>query len=143
MICIDSNILIHAFNVSSDLNKKASLFISEKIKSQKISICDISLIEFFQIVTNKNKLEKSLSTDSAQLIIKNIINNQNFNVLYGNETNFKETIDSLDKYKINKYEIYDHLIANTCKYYTIKTFFTVNVKDFKKYPYFETINPLI
>ena len=51
------------------------------------------------------------------------------------------TFESAANHNVRKYEIYDHLIANLCKHNNIKKFITANDKDFKKYDFFEVINP--
>ena len=141
MICIDSNILIYAFNEASEFNKQAKNIIKNKIHFGKIAICDISLVEFFQIITDKKRLEKSLNTDTAQKIIQTITENECFKVLYTNNEIYSNIFETVSKYNIEKYEIYDHIIAYTCKFYNINELITMNVKDFKKYKFLKLTNP--
>lgn len=84
MICIDSNVLIYAFNESSAYHKRAQNFIAQQISSNAISICDISLIEFFQVITDNRRLEKAFTPSEANIVIDNIISNKDFNVLFLN-----------------------------------------------------------
>lgn len=142
-ICIDSNILIYAFNLASEFNEKAKLIISENINKTKISLCDISLVEFFQVITDKNRLQSSLDTDTAQKIINNIINNEIFSVLYTNNEIYNQVFNTMSEHNIKKYEIYDHIIAHTCKYYNISSFLTKNINDFRKYQFLNVIDPFI
>ena len=141
MICIDSNILIYAFNESSEFNRQAKNIIKKKIFLEKIAICDISLVEFFQVITDKKRLETSLNTEAAQIIIKTITENDCFKVLYTNREIYNNIFETTNKFSIEKYEIYDHIIACTCKFYNITELITMNVKDFKKYKFLKLTNP--
>ena len=141
MICIDSIILIYAFNVVSEFNTQAKDLIKKKILNEKIAICDTSLVEFFQVITNKKRLQKSLSTDKAQKIIQTITDNESFEVLYSNAKIYNNVFNSANRYGIEKFEIYDHIIACTCEFYNITELFTMNAKDFKKYSFLQITNP--
>ncbi len=141
MICIDSNILIYAFNIDSKFYEKAKNVLAKEVKDNGIAICDISLIEFFQVITNKNKLEKALTSEEAKKIIQDIIKNRDIKILYTNSEIIHQSFSTVDKYKIEKYIIYDHIIANICKYYSIKNLYSVNIKDFKKYKFLKTVMP--
>ncbi len=141
MICIDSNILIYAFNEASKYNKQAKNIIKKKILIEKIAICDISLVEFFQVITDKKRLDKSLNIATAQTIIKTITENDSFQVLYTNPEIYSTIFETTNKYQIEKYEIYDHIIAFTCKFHNIDELITMNIKDFKKYEFFKLTNP--
>ena len=71
-ICIDSNILIYAFNARSQFNAKAEAVLEKLIRTDGFAITDISLIEFYQIITNDKVVSDAISPDKAYKIIKNI-----------------------------------------------------------------------
>ena len=100
MICIDSNILIYAFNIDSKFYEKAKNVLAKEVKDNGIAICDISLIEFFQVITNKNKLEKALTSEEAKKIIQDIIKNRDIKILYTNSEIIHQSFSTVDKYKI-------------------------------------------
>ena len=80
-ICIDSNILVYAFNSDSNFNNKAELLLEQLLYSQGFVITDISLIEFYQIITNKDKLDKHISPKNANKIISSIISNEKIQII--------------------------------------------------------------
>jgi aminotransferase in exopolysaccharide biosynthesis len=140
-ICIDSNVLIYAFNAQSQFNARAEAILEELILADGFAIADISLIEFYQIITNDKLLSDPISPDKSYEIIKDILLNKKIEVLETNIDILKLTFESAANHNVRKYEIYDHLIANLCKHNNIKQFITGNDKDFKKYDFFDVINP--
>ena len=140
-ICIDSNILIYAFNTQSQFNAKAEAILEELVLADGFAVTDISLIEFYQIITNDKVVSDPISPDKSYNIIKNILLNKKIEVLETNIDILELTFESAASHNVRRYEIYDHLIANLCKHNNIKQFITANDKDFKKYDFFDVINP--
>ena len=118
-ICIDSNILIYAFNAQSQFNAKAEAILEELMRADGFAIADISLIEFYQIITNDKVLSDPISPDKSYEIIKDILLNKKIEVLETNIDILKFTFESAANHNVRKYEIYDHLIANLCKHNNI------------------------
>lgn len=138
---IDSNILIYAFNETSEFQKDSKKLIKSLIKNNELGISIISLIEFFQVITNLKKFVKPLTIIDAQLIINSFMNSESVEILDINNDIINEAFKTMTKFRIQGYDIYDHIIAESCKYFNIKEFYTMNEKDFAKYKYFNTINP--
>ncbi|RZB29770.1 MAG: hypothetical protein SRB1_02050 [Desulfobacteraceae bacterium Eth-SRB1] len=140
-ICIDSNILIYAFNAQSQFNARAEAILEELILTDGFAVTDISLIEFYQIITNDKVVGDPISPDKSYKIIKDVLLNKKIEVLETNIDILEAAFKSAANHSVRKYEIYDHLIANICKHNNIKKFVTANDKDFKKYDFFDVINP--
>jgi len=115
-ICIDSNILIYAFNVQSQFNSKAEAVLEDLIRADGFAITDISLIEFYQIITNDKVVSDPISPDKSYEIIKNILLNKKIEVLETNIDILEVTFESAANHNVRK-------------------------KDFKKYDFFDVINP--
>ena len=142
MICIDSNILIYAFNTENEeFHLRSQKLLKEIMYPGKLAICDTSLIEFFQVLTDKRRLNEPYNVKKAQSAIDFFLNIERCKVLYTNKEIYDEAFKALNKYSIKKYDIYDHIIAFTCRYNNIKELYTVNVKDFKKYDFLNVVNP--
>jgi predicted nucleic acid-binding protein len=140
-ICIDSNILIYAFNTESKYYNQSQNFLEKHIQSGGIAISDISVIEFYQIITNNKILDNPLTEHESNKIIQDLLNDPRIDLLQLDISILKHVFKTAARYEIRKYEIYDHIIANLCKFNNIKKFYTVNTKDFQKYKYLDIINP--
>jgi predicted nucleic acid-binding protein len=139
---IDSNILIYAFNKSSDFYETSKKLIKTLIKNGELGICTISLIEFFQVTTNHKKFSNPLETKDAQIIISSLNESQQIETLDITKEIIDSAFETIVEYGIHGYDIYDHIIAESCKFYNVKELYTFNVKDFKRYKYLKVIKPL-
>jgi len=142
MICIDSNLLIYAFNLSSEFHQSAITVLDETVKSEGIAICDISLIEFFQVITDRKRLDKSLTNQEAKEIIEIVSHNEKIKILHTTNTILEKAFSTVAEYNIERYGIYDHLIACSLEKNHIKKIYTANTEDFLCYSFLEVINPL-
>jgi predicted nucleic acid-binding protein len=140
-VCIDSNILIYSFDNSSKFNKKAIEVVESLLLDQELVLCDLTLIEFFQVITNKNKVDHPMPSENAVKIINKFLNNPSVQILYLNDVIIRESFFSIIDYKVKQYGIYDHLLAMSMKYNNISTFYTLNIADFIDYHFLKIINP--
>ena len=134
-ICIDSNILIYSVNEESEYYKKARKFIENKLINDGIAVTDITLIEFFQVTTNEKVVSNPFSAEEANGIIQDLLNDPRVELLQMEENILKYVFETSRYHKISKYEIYDHIIANICKFYDVDEFYTVNNHDFDSYDF--------
>jgi predicted nucleic acid-binding protein len=141
LTCIDTNILIYAFDKNSIYYEKCISILKTLSNNKELCICDISLIEFFQVITNSKKFAKPISPEDTQKIILGILADDNIKILYSEPKILKLAFENINNYKIIKYEIYDLLIAMNLKLNNLTTFLTLNIEDFKKYEFLEVINP--
>lgn len=142
MIALDSNVLIYSFDKNGIYYEKSVNFLNNLRNSEKkIAVSHLTLIEFFQIITDKNKMENPLDIEAASDIISSIFDNDDFEILPINDKIIQEAFFTVKDYKIVKYGIYDHLLAFICKENNISYFATYNNKDFEKYSFLNIINP--
>lgn len=142
MTCLDSNILIYAFHKGSSLHEKAKNFLYACLADEGFAVSELSLVEFFQVLTDKRKIEKPLSSEACQQIVQSLYAHPKVNVLSLNSEIIQKALMTSANYGVVRYEIYDHILAITCQHYGIKNFATRNIKDFKKYDFLEVITPL-
>jgi len=142
VICIDSNLLIYAFNLSSEFHQDSIKILNDTINSEGIAICDISLIEFFQVITDKKRLDKSLTNQEAKEVIERISHNERIRILSTTNIILEKAFCTVAEYNIERYGIYDHIIAFSLLENQIKTIYTANTEDFLRYSFLQVINPL-
>jgi predicted nucleic acid-binding protein len=54
----------------------------------------------------------------------------------------EKAFSTVTEYHIERYGIYDHIIAYSLLENQIKTIYTANTEDFLSYPFLKVINPL-
>ena len=140
---IDSNVLIYAADKES-LYHEESLSVFREYLQKGCYLADLSLIEFFQVITDSKKTPKPCSPKEASQYIKQLINTPEIEVLkliILDILNNPELTDDLKRYDITRYGIYDYLIASCMRINGIRQIVTFNDKDFQKYEWVEPINP--
>lgn len=141
MVGIDANILLYAHDRSSPLFETAKQFIASACEEGIIGLADLSLLEFYSVITDGRKIPEPLSPSEAAEIVDDILSADEFQVFCFNHLILNKTLSYVRKHNIARYGINDVYIAQTLAHYGIDSIFTANVKDFGKFDFIETINP--
>jgi len=138
MYYIDTNILIYLFCKNVKFYKFSKEIFERIVTEKQFFLHEIILTEFFSIITNPKKIKDPFTEEEAYQLIKYLIMLAE-DIHFINEEILDEALKDLQKYKISKYKIYDHLIAYSIKYFKLKGIVTANYKDFNKYDFIEEI----
>ena len=141
MVGIDTNILLYAYDRASPLFEPAKQFIASACEEGIIGLADLSLLEFYSVITNGRKIPKPLSPSEAAEIVDDILSADEFQVFCFNHLILNKTLSYARKHNIVRYGINDVYIAQTLAHYGIDSIFTANVKDFGRFDFIETIDP--
>ena len=141
MVGIDTNILLYAHDRSSPLLEPAKQFIARACEEGIIGITDLSLLEFYSVITDGRKISEPLPPSEAAEIVEDILSADEFEVFCFNHLIFNKAVSYARKHNIARYGINDVYIAQTLAHYGIDRIFTANIKDFKNFDFIEAINP--
>ena len=141
MVGIDTNILLYAHDRSSPLFEPAKQFIADACKEGIIGLTDLSLLEFYSVITDGRKISEPLPPSEAAEIVEDILSADEFEVFCFNHLILNESVCYARKHNVACYGINDVCIAKTLAHYGIDRIYTVNIKDFKKFDFIEAINP--
>ena len=141
MVGIDTNILLYAHDRSSHLFEPAKDFIASACEEGIIGLADLSLLEFYSVITDGRKIPWPLPPSEVAEIVKDILSADEFEVFCFNHLIFNKAVSYARKHNIARYGINDVYIAQTLAHYGIDRIFTANIKDFKKFDFIEAINP--
>lgn len=141
MVGIDTNILLYAHDRSSTLFEPAKQFIASFCEQGIIGLTDLSLLEFYSVITDGRKISNPLLPSEAAEIIDDILSADEFDVFCFNRSILKKTLSYACKNNISRFGINDVYIAQTLAHYGIDKIYTANIKDFKKYDFIKAINP--
>jgi predicted nucleic acid-binding protein len=135
---IDTNILIYAYDDSEREKHHIAIRLFEKCwkKQLKYAFSIQNLSEYFVNVTKK--IEKPISNIEASNNVRDILSFSHFLIYPFGANEVLIALDFVQEYKIS---YWDALIAAVMKENDISTIITENVKDFKKIPWIEVINP--
>ncbi len=119
----------------------AKQFITGSCEEGLIAIADLSLVEFYSIITDGRKVSNPLLPSEATDIIQDILSADEFDVFYSNQSILDKTLSYIEENNISRFGINDVYIAQTLAHYGIDKIFTANIKDFSKFDFIKPINP--
>ena len=141
MVGIDTNILLYAYDRGSSLYDEAKALIRSLLGKNGIAISDLSLLEFFSVVTDGKKMSAPLIEEEAVRVIESIWSAEEFRVCSGNTEVMRKAVRCAAKLKISRYGINDVYIAISLAEKGFRRILTRNTKDFKKFDFIEVVNP--
>lgn len=142
-ILLDTNILVHAYNKSSPHQQTASNII-KKAMNREIEACLTPqvLYEFFAVVTSSKRVEHPISSREAADLCIDLWECIEIEKLNPSGVAPIDVFRNSKELKLSKAEIFDCILAVTCKENGVKTIYTENIVDFKRYKFIEAVNPL-
>lgn len=146
MYAIDTNIFVYAHNVSSPFLQKAKSFLEHIVANvngtQKTAIGVPLQIwaEFVNVCTRQN-IGKPLSIPEAIKIVRKHTELLRIPVIYPKPTQLETFLHLLETATTRK-KVFDVALAATLKDNGVEGLYTVNVDDFKDFPFLQIENPL-
>lgn len=141
MIGIDSNILIYAHNKASLYYREAKQLIHRVVQEDLVGISDLSLREFYAVITDGRKVEKPFTPSTACALLKNYFQSERVKICRLTDEVWQKALEYTALYHLARYDLDDLLIALTLSLNGIGTVYTTNIKDFKKFDFIQAINP--
>ena len=142
MISCDTNILLHAFNLSSNFHEQAIGFLSAEAGNKDFVICELVLIELYVLLRNPVVVKKPLSGEKAVKVCQRYRENPNWRLIDypgGLMGKIWERVSHPDEGRRN---IFDSRLAFTLRYHGVTDFATCNVKHFQNYNFNRVWDPL-
>ena len=141
MIGIDSNILIYAHNRASPYYGEAKQLIHTSIEENTLGVSELSLREFYAVITDGWKVEKPVQPTTASVLLQNYFESEKVTVCKLTREVWRRAFEYTARYHVARYDLDDLLIALTLSLNGLESFYTRNTKDFKKFDFIEAINP--
>jgi len=141
LVGIDTNILLYAHDRSSPLFEPAKQFIASTCEEGIVGLADLSLLEFYSVITDGRKIPEPLPPSEVAEIVEDILFADEFEVFCFNHSILKKTLSYACKNNISRFGINDVYIAQTLAHYDINKIYTANTKDFTKFDFIEAVNP--
>jgi uncharacterized protein len=138
----DTNILLHAYNLSSPHYKKAFKYLETHADKSDFVICELILIELYVLLRNPAVVKNPLPSEHAVAVCNQYRNNPIWKIVDypGNLMDKIWTIAA--KHEFPRRSIFDAKIALTLTYHGVDVFATRNTKHFSSFGFREVWNPL-
>ncbi len=142
MYYIDTNILIYVNDLGSPYHHSSTEIFYNLLYQNKVILHEIVLTEFFAIITDSRKMESPWTASQAKKYIKTL-SKSIYELHFLDIDIISSACKYIEKYGVKRYNIYDHLLAYSMKFYGIEKIVTLNKTDFRKYDFIkEIISPL-
>lgn len=141
MLSIDTNILLYAHNRDCPEHAAARAFIDDCAARSDIAICELVLVELYQLLRNPAVLSRPLSAPAAAGVCLAWRNNPRWAVLES-----APVMDSVwaiaQRPDIARRFVFDARIALTLRHHGVTDFATRNITDFQAFGFARLINPI-
>ena len=141
MIGVDSNILIYAHNSGSPLYEESKQLIHKAIQEDGLGISELSLREFYAVITDGRKVERPFLSATASALLKNYIQSSKVSICKLTEEVWLRAFELCDRHNVARYQLDDILVAMTLCLNGVETVYTRNIRDFEQFEFIQAINP--
>lgn len=143
MIALDTNILVHAHQLESDLHHEAKRVVRALAESPAPwAICFHCLVEFYAVVTHSKLWRLPSTPRQAMDQIAAWRESTTLRLLSDNEASLDALSRLVQSAKINGGQVHDARIAACCLTFGVRELWTVD-RDFSRFPKLTTRNPLV
>lgn len=141
MLSIDTNILLYAQNHDCPEHGPARAFVEHCANREDVAICELVLLELYQLLRNPVVLAAPLNAPAAAAICKAWRNNPRWALI--------ENAPVMDKVwtvaqgpGIARRAVFDARVALTLRYHGVTRLATRNTSDFDGFGFTRLINPI-
>ena len=138
----DTNILLHAYNLSSPLHEKAFEYLEANRQNSDFVICELVLIELYVLLRNPGVVANPLSAEHAVAVCSRYRSNPDWRVVDYPGNLMDKVWTAAAVHEFSRRSILDAKIAYTLTYHGVEVFATRNVKHFGTFGFERIWNPL-
>lgn len=141
VLSIDTNILLYAQNRDCPEHDAARAFIQQCATRADVAICELILVELYQLLRNPAVLPSPLSAPDAAGVCETWRNNPHW-ALIENAPIMDKLWTIAKRPDIARRAVFDARIALTLRRHGVTDFATRNLADFEGYGFTRLINPI-
>jgi len=141
MLSLDTNILLYAQNRDCAEHAAAREFVEACVARDDIAICELVLMEFYQLLRNPAVLSAPLDAPGAAAICAAWRDNRRW-ALIENAPVMDKVWDIARRTDIARRAVFDARIALTLRHHGVTEFATRNTADFEGFGFTRLINPI-
>ena len=141
MLSIDTNILLYAQNRDCPEHERARAFIENCANRDDVAICELVLVELYQLLRNPAVLAQPLSAPEAAAICMSWRSNPRW-ALIENAPIMDKLWHIAKRPNTSRRALFDARIALTLRHHGVTDWATRNVSDFQGFGFVQLINPI-
>jgi uncharacterized protein len=141
LLSIDTNILLYAQNRDCMEHQPARAFVEQCVAREDVAICELVLVELYQLLRNPAVLANPLNAPDAAAICMAWRNNPRW-ALIENAPIMEKIWPIAQRPDIGRRAVFDARIALTLRHHGVTEFATRNTADFEGFGFTHLINPI-
>ncbi|MFI5777455.1 TA system VapC family ribonuclease toxin [Nocardia sp. NPDC051570] len=141
MLSIDTNVLLYAQNQDCAEHETAVAFLSECGTRDDVAICELVLLELYQLLRNPAVVSRPLGGPDAAEVCAVFRRNRRW-ALIENAPVMNEVWKIAAKPGVARWRLFDARLALTLRHHGIDELATRNIKDFKGFGFSRVWDPI-
>lgn len=142
MISVDTNLFVHAANLSMSSNAAARQFLASLVSRNDLVLCELMLVELYLKLRNPIIFPAPLNAAAAVAYCQALRGNTQWQVVESAPI-MPEVWRLAARRDFAFRRIIDARLALTLRHYSVTEFATTNVKDFQDFGFTRVWNPLV
>lgn len=132
MLSIDTNILLYALNQDCSEHPAAAAFLAECAQRKDVAICELVLVELYQLLRNPAVVETPLSPPEAAGVCRGLRGNPRW-ALIENAPVMEAVWEFAARPGVARRRVFDARIAFTLLHHGVRELATRNTADFEEF----------
>jgi uncharacterized protein len=141
MLSIDTNILLYALNRDCPEHDVAAAFLSDCAARDDVAICELVLVELYQLLRNPAVLDHPLEAPAAAEVCQELRRNPRW-ALIDNAPVMDRVWELAGRPGIARRRVFDARLGFTMRHYGVRQLATRNVKDFDGFGFDRVWDPI-
>lgn len=142
MLSVDTNILLYALHERMEGHERARQFLRHWGKNTDFVICELVLVELYQLLRNPLIFGREVGAGEAVEVIRRFRKNPRWIVVESAPVMGK-VWNKASEESFARRRLFDVRLAFTLQHHGVTHFATANVKDFQELGFEEVWNPLV
>jgi toxin-antitoxin system PIN domain toxin len=141
MISIDTNILVYSQNRDCAEHRAAVTFLEACASRKDVAICELVLVELYQLLRNPAVVEHPLGASEAAEVCQGFRRNPRWALLESAPV-MEEVWSVAARPGIARRRLFDARLALTLRHHGVREFATRNVRDFEEFGFESVWDPI-
>lgn len=142
MISVDTNILLYAQNQDCDEHQRAAAFLAECARRDDVAICELVLVELYQLLRNPAVVERPLGAPAAAAVCQSFRSNPRW-ALIENAPVMEKVWLLAARPGVARRRLFDARLAYTLRHHGVRELATRNLKDFEEVGFDRVWDPIV
>ncbi len=137
---LDTNILVYANNKDSPFHQTSQQLVEHALNGNIKAVLAVqNLVELYAIITDKKRVERPLSCDTAKRLIE--FYESHIVIIHQTQSTVRTLVKLIGIHKPSAQSIFDCFLAATMLDNNVHKIYTADAKHFEPFNFIDVVNP--